>query len=118
MAALASPDHEQLNVYGEGEPYAQVAARHRAHRELTGVQREILTAIRASGPMRAVEAGVLIHRARNIALNRRCHGGAKGHGPTKLACCHYAATDGYEAMKRLFKRGLVTQQEDKRWKLA
>lgn len=105
---------EQLTLDGEPEPYEQVAARARNVSALTGLQREILTRIRLEGPIRAVEAGVMQH----VARGRRCSGGGKGYGPTKVACCKYAATDGLEAMKRLRDRGLVRQRKDKTWELA
>ncbi|HEY0390992.1 MAG TPA: hypothetical protein VGC63_04720 [Solirubrobacterales bacterium] len=67
---------------------------------LTQAQRLILDTINEKGQIRSVEAGVIVHLARGT----KC---AKGVGPSKLACYHYASTDGLSAMKRLAKRGLV-----------
>lgn len=110
---------EQLTIDGDVEPYAEVAQRNRIVSALSGTQREILRRVREEGGLRGVEAGVMIHAARNA--ERRfpvCGGGAKGHGPTRSgACCHYAATDGAEAMKRLQKRGLV-KKKGKKWVMA
>lgn len=110
---------EQLTIEGGAEPYEDVAKRAAAIAPLSDLQRDLLRCIRLNGPMRAVEAGVMVHAARNaLRGGHRCGTGARGRGPTKNACCKYAASDGLEAMKRLRQRGLVRQRDDRAWELA
>jgi hypothetical protein len=112
---------EQLTIDGGAEPYELVAKRAAAHRELTDVQREILRSMRRDGGIRAVDAGVIVHAARRLAnpgAYYTCGSGAKGSGKRRTGtCCPYAASDGYEAMKRLAARGLV-KREDAKWVLS
>lgn len=108
----------QFTIEGREEDYEAVVNRRRTLTRLTGLQAEILATIRREGSIRAFVAGVMVHAERNARMHRRCSGGGKGWGPTRTgACCHYAATDGYEMMKRLRKRGLVKQRRDKAWVL-
>lgn len=87
---------------------------------LTQVQREIMRHIDVHGNIRSVEAGVMMHAARDRSKpeHSRCEGGTKRVFDIdsrttrriyikRLSCCEWAATDGLEAMKRLMKRGIV-----------
>lgn len=78
---------------------------------LTPVQLAIMAHVDRHGSIRSVEAGVIVHAARSKTnhFGKTCGGGAKGHGPTREACCPYAASDGYEALRRLAKRALIVQ---------
>jgi hypothetical protein len=59
----------------------------------------------------ALQAGVALHTRRKSLGTGRCGFGAKGSGPTKRGgCCPYASSDGYAALLRLWKRGLVEQR--------
>lgn len=58
----------------------------------------------------ALQAGIAMHTRRKSLGLGRCGWGAKGYGPTKRGCCHYAASDGSAALKRLAERGVVAQR--------
>jgi len=72
---------------------------------LNAVQREILRYIGEHGSIRSVQAGEIVHAARQ-------HQYSDGH--------QYWSADGLEAMKRLLARGLVKRDPDKRgrWLIA
>lgn len=86
-------------------------------RSLGALERIVLDYIDEVWVARAVNVGRLIHSAR---------GGCPTHGArynrwkgTRAAgCCPYAATDGYDLLRRLERRGIVSHREDGGWERA
>lgn len=92
---------EQLTLDGQRKEYPLVSVPW-----LTEMQRAILFYVRTRESVRSYEIGMLYHRARPSG----CVGGGKGK-----ACCDWAAPDGWRAMSRLERRGLVVHIGRGRW---
>jgi hypothetical protein len=73
---------------------------------LSNRQRELLRFIRSHGVVRPIQVGMLMHRGRaNPCLLCLLHG----------TPCQYASSDGYDALARLARRGLVMRIQRGRW---
>lgn len=73
---------------------------------LTDAQRAILGAARAAGEITTRFAGEVMHGARGWC--REDEGGSR-------SCCRASTRDGYRALARLERRGLVTHVARGRW---
>jgi hypothetical protein len=96
----------QLGFDGSETPHP---VRHKSAR-LTDRQREVIAYMRAQGIVAPREIGVLMHAGRTSIAGK----------------LHYASSDGYDALRRLERRGLVCRlqrgawalvQHDERWAL-
>lgn len=67
-------------------------------RPLTDRQREVLRYVRAHGIVRPLDVGRMVHAGRSQAPSPP-----------------YYSSDGYDALRRLERRGLVTRQARGRW---
>ena len=93
---------EQYTLDGGTRP---VEAARAASRSLSDNQRDILRVIATHGSIRAVDAGVIVHRNRG-----HCgFGNRDSLGPDAIGCCAYASGDGGDAMRRLADKGLVVK---------
>ena len=81
----------------------------RPPRPLTERQREVLRFIRQRGLVRPFEVGVMMHAGR-----RHPYGFILAK-PRAKACCQYASSDGYDALRRLERRGLVRREGRGQW---
>lgn len=106
------PELMQLRTDGTEVPYEDVLREQRRH--LSRAQSEILLTVRIYGSIRASQAGVFVHAARQPP---HCAGGVPfaDADPNRLGCCRYAASDGNAACKRLEKRGLLVKEGRGRW---
>lgn len=88
----------------------------KAPRPLNESQREILRVARSAGAIRPVNAGRIVHahRAlRYVGLHADRRSSAR-----QLGCCRFAASDGWDALERLRKRGLVRNPSRGLWVIA
>lgn len=109
-------DAPQIDLWGREAPAAAVAA---AGKHLAPSQYAILALARRPEGVTASEAGRVLHAQRNGG--RGCcapppgyekgpsQAGTDWRGTRSTACCPWMASDGWDAMKRLTARGLVTQ---------
>lgn len=75
--------------------------RPRRPRPLSHRQRELLRYIRQHGVVRPVEIGLLMHAGRP--------------SPSSVLDRRYASSDGWDALRRLERRGLVERQARGQW---
>jgi len=79
---------------------------------LTDRQREVLRFVRAVDYVRPWRVGVMMHAG-------RASGPTKRHPIAVLLtgrpCCRYASSDGFDALRRLERRGLVERRARGQW---
>jgi hypothetical protein len=78
----------------------------------TPAQRAVLGLAKRPEGVTTLQAGVALHALRRSAGTGSCGVGAKTYGPKPRSkgCCLYASSDGYDCLKRLWKRGVVEQR--------
>lgn len=97
----------QLDIYGNEHDPARRPVDPSA--PLSRAQREVLRLAARPEGVRPVEAGEVVHAARRLpCASKRYHDRLR---TTTDRCCRYAASDGWDLLKRLEARGLVEQHE-------
>lgn len=86
----------------------------KAPRPLNESQREILRVARSAGAIRPVNAGRIVH-AHRTGPPAELHAVRPS---TRSACCRFASSDGWDALQRLRKRGLVRNPSRGLWVVA
>lgn len=105
MSASNGVTMRQLALDGREVPYPQ-----RVY-PLTSRQRQVLLYMRQRRDVRPVDVGRLMHASRDV---EPC-----AYTPFQPgACCEYAASDGWDALHRLEKRGLVERVGRGQWRLV
>lgn len=86
-------------------------------RSLGALQRLVLDRIDEVWVVRAVDIGRLVHQARGACPS---HGARYGRwkGTRAAGCCPYAASDGYDLLRQLERRGIVHHRADGGWERA
>jgi len=91
----------QLGLDGRETPHPV-----RRPQPLTQRQREVLAYVRATFPVRPVDVGKLMHAGRERACSTCSLLGLH---------CRHASSDGYDALRRLERRGLVVRERRGMW---
>lgn len=91
-------------------------ARQSIVRPLNECQREILRVLRSAGSIRPVNAGFIVH-AHRVGEHAEKHAARPRPSPSH-GCCHFASSDGWLALRRLERRGLVRNPSRGLWVLV
>lgn len=85
----------------------------RHHRALGAAAEDALDILTERGLMRAVEVGRALHQRSGCVLEGPRW--KQWKGVRSKACCPYAASDGYSALRQLESHTMVEHLEDGRW---
>lgn len=91
----------QLGLDGRETPHPV-----RTPRPLSRRQREVLAYVRATFPVRPLDVGRMMHAGRERPCSECTKRGLH---------CRHASSDGYDALRRLERRGLVVRESRGLW---